>query len=204
MKTAEEQIQFFVDFASRDLSIAREGDLLNLRDDLGELLVGNGFYQLEPPFLRDYQIEDFHNLQEEIRAFFNQLVESRKPQSQGKQFTVQYNFFPSFISNHAIIQHTGAVRDLCIVLLGFLLHLRPLDRLQRCPAPTCSKIFWKIKKQRFCSDRCARRIYMRKYRNPPEVRDKEAEESKRRYKKRLNKLFPGKKIRVQRRKRTAK
>lgn len=58
---------------------------------------------------------------------------------------------------------SGSLRARYIVTAAFLLASEG-QRLRRCLDATCRRFFLKVGKKKHCSNRCARRVYMRRYR----------------------------------------
>jgi hypothetical protein len=58
----------------------------------------------------------------------------------------------------------GSPLDLFAYQLVRVLETGGAEKLSACPAPECGRIFLKVTKKRFCSQRCQSREYMREYR----------------------------------------
>jgi CGNR zinc finger len=62
------------------------------------------------------------------------------------------------------VQVHGRQLDLFAYQLVRVLETGGAEKLLACPAPECGRIFLKVTKKRFCSQRCQSRIYMRQLR----------------------------------------
>ena len=58
----------------------------------------------------------------------------------------------------------GPPRDLFLYLATRVLTTVAIERLEICPDADCGKVFVRVTKKRFCSQRCQSRIYMRQLR----------------------------------------
>ena len=181
MRTAEERIKFAVDLAAKNLDSLRDGDWLNLKQELGVFLHGErGFPQtrdslggiivsaIERPLAQDYTREDFLKLQEEIRKFLMPLARSgtlgkaspaRVQEIRPAPITLEWSIVPA--GNQAQIVASGSVRDCCLTRRLFLLAGRPSGKILICPA--CTSVFFKEGKMVYCSRRCANRMAARQF-----------------------------------------
>src|SRR5215471_13514449 len=199
MKSSE-RLEWAVKFSQMDLDPLRPGDLLNLRDDLrnfvhpiiGERLKGSHAFSLaaiEQPLTSEYTPNDFKALQRDVYNYLNEFDVTLKPQA-GHNLKLRVFSGPLFYA-------TGAVLDLFIFRLAMLMSESP-GRVGRCVAPDCSRIFYRKRKQKYCSPRCQGRHFMQTKRVQPENIKKESERSRQRYKMRLEKSL-GRPTRVKRR-----
>ena len=227
MWSAEDRLKFAVRFANLDLTSQRPGDWLNLKDDLcnffgygsagreiklGEL-GGVQAVPLEPPFPQGYTERDFAELQKDVRLIFEPLAQgtikwpktargrvSTETQQRGgfKPVWIKVGLHPVrlYDSDECFLTTRGSTRDSFLFTLAAILTSKPVGQIKNCLE--CSSLFFRIRKQRYCSEKCTNRAYMRGYRNNGEIKKKEAEKALDRYeRKRRSKL--GAKTRIQRR-----
>lgn len=214
METAAERLQFAVLFSQLDLKVLRPGDWMNLRDDLLSFLVckqglrfplhltgGFIFTPLEHPLPQDYSENDFIELQVDVRKLFEvpgvvmppikieggPRAATGRPPIHGR-FDIIESFglhLPHFI---------GSTRACFLLMLQILLYSEREDRIFRCPE--CEKIFFRIKKQKYCSRTCVNRVAVRKWRQTAEGKTKESERMRQRYKNKIEtSLGPNVKVR---------
>jgi hypothetical protein len=197
--TQEDRLQFAVRFAQMDLDTLRAGDWLNLREDfLGFLMMPMHLTHAQPystklvtsivspeaspeifqplislgmvgiipeecPSAEAFSEDDFRALQADVRDWFSSLTH---PLSTG--------WLPPAIPMQARVALTeGAlqvhapVRDLFLWHLFLLVLQEPLDRIRRCPE--CGTIFYRVKKQAYCSRKCGNRVTQRRWRERQEA-----------------------------------
>jgi hypothetical protein len=88
----------------------------------------------------------------------------------------------------------GDLRNLFLVTLAFLLN-QDIAHVQRCPE--CGRVFYRVRKQRYCSRRCTNRTNMRKWRKTEKGRNGESKRNARRYVARLRrKIGPRAKVTI--------
>ena len=90
-----------------------------------------------------------------------------------------YSLFNSSNGSFRVLRATGTTRDIFLLRLLFLLSQQPLDCIRRCPE--CSTIFFRIKKQQYCSRACTNKANVRTWRQREEVKEKEREKAHQRY-----------------------
>lgn len=209
MRTDVDRLQFAIRFAQSDTASMREGDKLNVRDDL--FLFAHGFpYQSEDDM--DVNAGDvFLHRKDEIRKMPDQAIEKVRLEFLGILHDLS---MPPGRSRFASIEPLSKLRfyiaanddkgmivfasseDPREVILYRLIRLLESSvntkRLMICPE--CRRIFLKVKRQRYCSARCASRAYMRKYR----ASGGESDANHRAYAKRTKKQL-GAKVRINRR-----
>jgi hypothetical protein len=172
MQTAAERLKFAISFAQLDLDRLRPGDWLNLRDDLttflglqvgrrrpvadtGGVLVAG----LDGPQPEDLSIDDFRRLQAEVRSI---LAEQVDVQPTGEHIAS----FRAIQAEYAVLPWAiyirGPVHDMTLLTLMHLLFRQPTAPIRRCPE--CQTIFYRVRKQRYCSRPCVHRTAVRKWR----------------------------------------
>ncbi len=206
MTKSQEQLEFAVRFAQEKLSELRPGDLLNFRDDFnfffsarqGEDIrgpIGETVMPLDAAQPKDYAIADFKVLQKEVFSILDNLVKGRDAvplSSTPCKITVALTAFSlRGVQNRAILMAQGSTRDMFLLRLYLLLSQEPIDRILRCKAADCDRLFYRKRKQEFCSQRCTNRQYQKKYRDEarlnPILKKAVAKESHRRYERRKGK-----------------
>jgi hypothetical protein len=191
--SAQDRLRFAVHLAQVDLDHLRPGDLLTLRGELE-----NFFFDRSgstPVLLPTAGMGadgmggiDFGALQSDVRLLLNGLVDSRVDTAYRlNTIPVAFNLAPlrSASGVNASLVAQGAVRDTFLLMLWHLMATESSDAIQRCAAPDCTNLFYRVRKQQFCGPRCTNRAYMRQYRADPKVRAKEADANHDRYGRRL-------------------
>jgi hypothetical protein len=77
----------------------------------------------------------------------------------------------------------GQMRHLFHFTLMLLLGQEPPNRILRCPE--CKKIFYRVRKQRYCSRPCVNRATVRKWRATEEAKKQEKDRAHKRYRKKM-------------------
>jgi hypothetical protein len=175
MKTAEDRLRWAVEFCQSDVDHMRQGDILNLRDDLYLFLSGHpnervfpgGISVFEIPagdhMIREFSIEEIRQLQAEVQAVFRSaaIVSGERV---ALPINVCYTLMrdPQDWKRKVLIEVAGDSRDCFLTVLYHLLSQEPVNRLAMCPG--CNLIFYRVKKQKYCSVKCGNKVYMREYR----------------------------------------
>lgn len=174
MWTNEQRIQFAVRFAADSLDHYRQGDWLNLREDLGQFMptskVGEVPADLVPigifvPSGSPAQSteSELRKLQTEIRNLLNIFV---LPAEDGVralpsiQTTLTYTQFQ--VPGQVIVLIEGQLRDCLLGLLLRLLERGETSPIMRCPQ--CQTIFYRSGKQLFCTRTCTNRAMVQRKR----------------------------------------
>lgn len=183
MHTAEEQLQWAVNFAQRDLSALREGDWLNLYDDL-DRFCGLGVTMLlgaheriittpqAPPggltrdAVRALQVETQRVL--ETVADWNanpaQPVPGAAAARGGVAASVTLRGIRAVWVPPPVgaLMFEGAAGDMvCVRLFLILSDGDHAARVLRCPAVPCRRLFLRVRRQRYCSRKCVNRANAR-------------------------------------------
>ena len=197
MKTVDDKLKWLVHFAGLDLATLRPGDLVNLRDDLAEFIGGGSAFTgwaklsmpLQTPLPADYTPDDFARLQGETRALLGGLVVGRDalqapdggadaPQiALGAGLRLAVLPLPPPLRPRLTI--TGATRDMFLFTLASLLTTGAVEKLRQCPE--CRTIFYRIRKQIFCTRGCTNRAAQRALRKKPGARKRQRAAARRRY-----------------------
>jgi hypothetical protein len=180
MQTDDDRLRFAVNFAQADLKALRRGDRLNLRDDLfmfahsvpyssdEDLEVNAGDVFLSRKIaLREMSDEQI----EKVRGEFLEILDGLSmPKGRSRFATVgplpRLQFYAGEGEGGATIIFASS-QDPREVLLYRLMRLLEssanTSRLQICPE--CRRIYIKVKRQKYCSQRCANRAYIREWRS---------------------------------------
>jgi hypothetical protein len=173
METPEERLKFVVNFAGMDLDRLRDGDWLNLREDL-QTFVSIDQFMLEGPSPRDeeYTADEIRALQRELQQVLGDLVAKREPSGNHWPLT-QYTKLidlkdlalgvtpldPLGMPGHNMLRAQAPARNVFFLHLFLLLCQEPTGRILRCPE--CGTIFYRVRGQRYCTRRCVNRVNRR-------------------------------------------
>lgn len=190
MKTARDRLEFAIRFAQLDLTNIRPGNLLNLRDDLeafhgygptattGASLSDLGGIMAAPissPLPSEFTEDDFKKLQAEVKELLLQLAvgnsasKSHEPPGAGwavmSTFPVsaRYSVLPLHSSGQtgSWITAQGDTRDVTLLRLFHLLSNNGSAPLRLCPEPECGRLFYRVRRQEYCSKKCVNRANKR-------------------------------------------
>jgi hypothetical protein len=221
MQTAEERVKFAIQFMQLDFDRLRAGDWLNLREDLKNFLfpegVLRGFHFFSEDLPEDHSVDAIQVLRHDVREILNAVVmcgeDSTHKEDEDEpvprivfpspQLSVRPGFiqFPEQRSGHLILTWNGAFRDTFLMQLIMSLSQLPVNTLRRCPE--CETIFYRVRKQQYCSRPCVHRANMRTWRQSNAGKEYERERSHTRYKDRVEQQL-GTNVRVGRRPRLRK
>lgn len=173
METPEDRLRFAVEFSQVDLLNLRPGDLLNLRDDLYLFVHGHPNERVFPGgisatessgSIREFSSDDMRSLQAETYAALHSSA-TISGTSAALPISVHLSLSrnPSNWKKKNVLELLGSSRDCFLMILFHLLSQEPVNRIQACPG--CNRIFYKAKRQKYCSRRCSNRVYMREYRS---------------------------------------
>ena len=179
MKIGLDLLKFAVNFAQADLKAMRPGDKMNLRDDLYlfahaipyssnedlEVKAGDVFLSRKIA-AREMSDEQLAKIQAEFFRIL-QGISMPAPRSRfakvGTLPTLDFCVGEGDDKRAIIFAFSGDPRDVLLYRLIRLLESSAnTRRLQLCPE--CGRIFLKVKRQKYCSQKCANRAYMREYR----------------------------------------
>ncbi len=228
MRTVEERLRFAIAFSHADLKKMREGDMLNLREDLSNFahhfkgpFAPEQRHPLEPvakqiskeelesmgvssevtaeiKLQREMTIEELRSLQSEMRSVLWGVVPGCSMDKIRLNLSFKSLTLPNPFKNMEeipIIWVFGSTRDVVLYELFTLLRdSEETKRIQLCPE--CRKIFYKVKRQKYCSQRCANRDYMRQYRA---TKSEQISESNHKQYEKRTKAKTGKTVKVGRR-----
>ena len=181
MQTDVERIRFAIDFAQADLKTMRRGDRQNLLDDLF-LFAHLVPFQTEEEadievksddvfFARKNAAREMPDEQiERLRVQFLKILQGLSMPAGRSRFAeigtlpgLRFYLGEGADKQTIVFAYSDDARDVVIYRLIRLLESSAnTRRLQLCPE--CERIFLKVKRQKYCSTRCASRAYMREYR----------------------------------------
>jgi predicted RNA-binding Zn ribbon-like protein len=177
LMTPREKLGFVVGLAQANFKSMRPGDLLNYRDDLSKFLNPDNEQRVViaptvPPKPNEYGEKHFRALQKEVRKILREIATgkaTRTPSAPISKITVKLGVLsiPHLKSRAAdmrMLMVTGKTRDGFLLGLSWLLAHEPVDRIRICKASDCETIFYRNRKQLFCSTRCANRQFQREQR----------------------------------------
>jgi hypothetical protein len=125
-----------------------------------------GIIPAEYPPADAFSDEDFRALQRDVLNWLSALTH---PSSPGEA-----QWVPPAIPLQVRVALTdgpsqvfGPARDVFLWHLFVLLQQEPLDRIRRCPE--CATIFYRVKKQAYCSRTCGNRVTQRRWRERQEA-----------------------------------
>jgi hypothetical protein len=208
MQNAEERLKFAIQFIQMDIPHLRDGDRLNLNEDLltflfpdtatepfaGDLADSAAFPHDDPNQL---SVNDLVTLQREVLEVLRGLVKLRERPTRDEpeplsalvllnsqlQVTPGLAVFPRHGDTRVSTFFVGPFRDAFLMQLMTTLIQLPLDTVRRCPE--CEAIFYRIRKQRYCSRTCTNRANMREWRKTPKGRARKSDLNHSRYQARV-------------------
>jgi hypothetical protein len=210
-----------------DLDRLRPGDWLNLRDDLEAFLGRHRLDRLvsqedpaaplaalgdivgtptEPPYPEEYGVDDFRVLQQETKCTLSRMLDKREgvPVASSPVLIpvrcdlLNFGFVPS-LAGRNMLEVSGTTRDTFLMVLYVRLSREPTDRILRCPE--CQTIFYRVRKQRYCSRPCVHRAAARKWRRTEKGQHYERQRSRTRYEARVKRIH-GHRVKINRRARS--
>jgi hypothetical protein len=179
MRTDADRLRFAVRFAEERLDHYRPGDWLNLRDDLsgffGTLLVGGVRILLEVGSLmaaaKDLPEAKIREVQAQVAVFLKSLATEKVGEmtftidgvpakgtarwwtTRDVTMTVKWTFerWPTVT--------TATLREAMLLRLIFLVARHGQEDIKACPE--CGRLFWRVRRQLYCSRTCVNRVNMR-------------------------------------------
>lgn len=182
-KTVGDRIRFAVAFANENLELFREGDWLNLREELesfgfAELASGRLWLSTPLQFARGGAVSrvpeptrtDLVSLQQRVRELLGLLADTHSSSTKGAvpiagvTLKDEQHWAAIQRSNGEVVLsvRTSFAEAILLRLLWLLSHAGAAN-LRRCPADDCGRVFWRVRRQLYCSRTCSTRIAMRKF-----------------------------------------
>jgi hypothetical protein len=157
-------------------------------------------HHLEPPQPHEYPEDAFRTLQEDVRSLVRGLVGSRDRRGNAiLPVTVAVHLAIIVVPRidgepeRRILTPIGPTRDVFLWILSHLLEQGPTDAIRQCLE--CDTIFYRVRKQQYCSRRCVMRANMRKWRQTETGKQYERERGRARYEARVKRVH-GKNVKV--------
>jgi endogenous inhibitor of DNA gyrase (YacG/DUF329 family) len=191
--TSVERIKFAIRFYGMDLGSLRQGDWLNLRDDLCQFFrlepdgtqhsfdMGQGseiLVTFGPPSPDKYKEGHFRKLQKDLRVYLrgNEPYVFPRIDMSDVGFSLVRDF--SNDSAHMGVT-TKSTRDAFLLTLVFLLFKEGAGNIAKCPE--CGKVFWRDSaRQKYCSRRCTNLFNVKAFHARKKEKDKQKDATKRR------------------------
>jgi len=197
-----ERLEFAIRFAQTDLPTEEQG-WFKLHDELWEFLKPTRRYALMVSTKDILAKEETRSLQKYAYEMLADIVHAREDTFfEGK---ITETWLPSLGHRINVLLYSkpmgigpcvdGSLRDVFLYRLFDLITQEPTDKIRRCSGSDCNQIFYRERKQKFCSERCQTRELMRLRRKDPEKAEKDAEKARIRYEERMKKKL-GKKTKV--------
>jgi hypothetical protein len=147
---------------------------------------------LDGPQLTDMPEADIKALQAETQAVFTEVVTTRNPPHK-TEYDIEIPARWAIISLDAhplskgrpgrnLVVVKGTARNMFLLVLLLLLKEEPTDRIL--PCPECGRLFYRVRKQAYCSRSCVNRATVRKWRATEEGKQQDRERAATRYRKR--------------------
>lgn len=188
--TTAQRLTWLAGFANDDLQGLREGDWLNLQDDLSRFLGphASGLVGVPDPETAPPTAGAVRNLQGATREVLS--VVSGGPRGVRSTLIRTAIAWEPSGDGAVAIRSRGSLKDVFLTQLLFLLLEGGADRMLRCPAPECGRFFWKSRRQKYCSQRCTNRAIFRAWLKTAKGKTRSKREAKaarerRRYKRML-------------------
>ncbi|HEV8642369.1 MAG TPA: hypothetical protein VGV13_14835 [Methylomirabilota bacterium] len=177
MKTLRERLEWAIRFAERDLDRFRPGDWLNLRDDLTAFLEAKGA-PIPFPSPKELPESALRDLQEDVRALLGQVAPARP--LKWRMVEIKGPLLLNVIAGPpAWVRSAGHPRDAVLLSLAWLLAADP-SAVRRCPEPACHRLFYRVRRQVYCSTPCVKRANKRAERHAQWARPRKAKKGARR------------------------
>ena len=180
--TPEQLLQFAVRFAKTNLDEARPGDWSNLRDDLGwvfgikraqaqiRLMPAGTWIFLPAPQPWAMSDKELRKLQAATLTLLEHVADTKAGRKESPiplGFRTTSEKLPCLSDGGLAFLVKGKPYDLFLELL--FMHLAKAGTVRpvlRCPE--CDDLFYRIRKQKFCSNRCVRKSNWRDYIRTPD------------------------------------
>jgi hypothetical protein len=181
MLAMQERLQLALDFARMDLDELREGDWLNLREDLETFILGTRAKDrslwgrvtpetrpirtaaLRQPTPREMSREAFQALQAEVRKMLEVWAprdEALRQLTTVGSVTVRLGVHPELtFERRGVVTLNDSAPVAALAILGSLLIALPDNILLRCPE--CDAVFYRNRHQVYCTRKCVNRANAR-------------------------------------------
>jgi CGNR zinc finger len=99
-----------------------------------------------------------HALKRQLRDFLHAMAASDAAEQR-----FQVAFVAAGGPAGIVLFAEGDPREVLLYQASTILQAIGTDRLRRCPAPDCGRVFVKVGRREYCSDRCQRRVFVSTY-----------------------------------------
>ncbi|MGI8784620.1 MAG: hypothetical protein ACR2L2_13330 [Acidobacteriota bacterium] len=193
------RLSFVIDFAERKFLATTNKEWAELKDDLWQFLAGDGLSAIQfwADKTTDLDLLEIQILQGKTRLLLRQVPKNRVEEGstvQTPQIVIgelSYILVPSTrrllahpsgrpVGSGSSVWVSGRLSDAFLVTLLFLLsNEESTDRIMRCLE--CGRIFLRVRRQEFCTAKCADRANKRRWRSQRRNRLMEARAAQLRY-----------------------
>ena len=202
LDTDQQRLEFAVNFAQTDIPALREGDWLNLCEDFFSFLrpVANSAVVVPGSAGILQSRSDAEALRKEMYDLLSEVVDTPEGEWELKYHPISFDLAVGISRERALTGRPwggaggvpwfmirGNMRDRMLLNVFSLLCRESTAKIHRCGRSDCKRIFYRVRKQKFCSTRCQSRESVRRFRNKPENKTKESEQNHRKYKKQVEK-----------------
>jgi hypothetical protein len=163
---ADSALQEIVNFADGPIATSAEWrqTLAHvIQADTGVVVLGDTASELQ-----DWTPGQMMQLRKQLRDFLRAGLNVDRAGQQLPTFRVE--FAPVIVGSTVLLTVDGRARDVIWFQAASLMRAVGLSRFRQC---ACGRVFAKIGRSEYCSSKCQKRFYMRKYR-----RDQEASHAK--------------------------
>jgi hypothetical protein len=214
MLPIKDRLPFAIRFANLELEGLRRGDWFNLFDDVTDFVgfrtgrtldearrqanrVGVSPWPLSGRFSEPVNQDTIRTLQADVRQMLNGMLDRHEDLDAKQRGERPARDAPALVpeihvrywlywqrdhDEDAALFQDGRLRDLFLSTLVFLL-TRDVAHVRRCPE--CQTIFYRVRKQRYCTRTCTNRANMRDWRNTAQGKARESERNHARYQARV-------------------
>jgi hypothetical protein len=192
MLPIRDRLPFAIRFANLEVEELRRGDWYNLFDDVIDFVGFRTGRTLDEARLQARRVsvspwpvsgnfsfkmneDTIRTLHADVRQMLNGIMDMRenfdaqergqRPEREARpqvpEIHIKYWLYWRDQDEEATLFHDGSLRDLFLSTLVFLL-ARDIAHLRRCPE--CQTIFYRVRKQRYCTRTCTNRANMRAFR----------------------------------------
>jgi hypothetical protein len=214
MLPIKDRLPFAIRFASMDLDGIRQGDWINLEEDIVDFVgfrtgrtreearkqarrIGVSPWPWSGRFVLRRDKDTIRALQADVRGFLNAVMarhEDLDAKQRGQQPECEVT--PDIPEIHLRLWldwnqdqpedvgllMDGTLRDMFLHVLSLLLS-QDMAHMRRCPE--CQTIFYRVRKQRYCTRTCTNRANMRAFRQTAKGKELESDLNHERYKARV-------------------
>jgi hypothetical protein len=176
--TASDRLRFAIQFAQSDLNRMRRGDLINLKEDMQEFICPAArvsFSELRGVMafvsgnrlIDKLSLDECMAIQTEMKGILDVWVRAQSnPEGGSAAPSVKIEgdeIILGFVPGSRCLTVAGPPSPhLFGIILNFLLWNEPANRILRCPV--CEKIFYRNRKQQYCSRTCTNRANVQNWR----------------------------------------